>query len=782
MPDHGDSETQLPRGLRSLLLETSPDALIALATDGTILFWSPGAQAVYGYTRDESTGMKLSALVGEAHAIEEYDQLIRRAMDSGVAVHETIHRKKDGSSIYVDITLKAVHSRTGGLQFITASHKDVTKIKVQNQSKILDARYGVVLESVPDALIVTNSTGKILVINGQAKALFGYTRVELLGQPIEALLPKGFGQVDIGHRATYFSEPPTRAMDPGLEFFGRQKNGAEFPIEISVSPLKTEEGMFTLSAVRDISQRNKLHEELHKKNQELEQQNRLVQHANRLKSEFLANMSHELRTPLNGIIGFAELMHDEKLGPITPDHKEYLHDILASGRHLLQLINDVLDLSKVEAGKLEFAPERTDPAIVVGEVCEIVRAMAAKKRIKIKIESDPSLANVEVDRRSLKQILYNYISNALKFTPADGKVTVRVMPQGSDEFRVEVEDTGVGIRAENLGRLFVEFQQFADSGATDRTGTGLGLALTKKIVEAQGGGVGVNSTPGHGSIFHATLPRVFASRLTMRPAEYQQSISALPGASSVLVVEDDADDRAWIAAALRSAGFAVDTVATGAEALVRCREQKYAAITLDIMLPDMSGRAVIEKLRERGLNQQTPVTVITLLADRGILAGFHVHDILSKPVSPEEIVKALERCGVIPSTAKPILVVDDDRSARKLADETLRRLGYRTVCRPNGASALRAASKEPPAAVVLDLVMPTMTGFEFLKRFRRTSGGRHTPVIVWTGKELTDSERAELRSAANAVARKDEHALELVYEIQNMLSGQTTPAHEMSER
>jgi PAS domain S-box-containing protein len=782
MPDHGDSETQVRRGLRSMLVETSPDALIALAPDGTILFWSMGAEAVYGYSRGESVGMKLSALVGDHQHIEEYDQLIRQAIDRGLAVHETIHRKKDGSGIYIDITIKAVPGRHGGLQLITASHKDVTQIKVHNQAKILEARYGGLLESVPDTMVMTNSAGKIVLMNGQAESLFGYTRAELLGEPIETLLPERFRQSHIGHRATYFSEPRTRAMGAGLELFARHKSGSEFAVEISLSPLRTEEGIFTMSAIRDITDRKKLEQELLRKNAELEGQNRLVQHANRLKSEFLANMSHELRTPLNGIIGFAELMHDEKVGPVTPDHKEYLHDILTSGRHLLQLINDVLDLSKIEAGKMEFTPEQTDPAILVGEVCEIVRAMAAKKRIRIKTESDPSLVNIEVDRRGLKQILYNYISNALKFTPAEGKVTVRVMPQGSDEFRVEVEDTGVGIRSENLSRLFVEFQQFDSSGSTQYTGTGLGLALTKKIVEAQGGRVGVSSTPGQGSVFHATLPRGSGARQTIRPVESHKSIATPPGAPTILVVEDDADDRAWIAAALRSAGFAVDAVATGAEALVRCREQKYAAITLDIMLPDMSGRAVIEKLRERGLNQQTPVTVITLLADRGILAGFHVHDILSKPVSPEEIVKALERCGIVPSTAKPILIVDDDRSARKLADETLRRLGYRTVCRPNGASALRAASKEPPAAVVLDLVMPTMTGFEFLKRFRRTSRGRHIPVIVWTGKELTDSETAELRSAANAVAKKDEHARELVYEIQNMLSGENTPAHEMTER
>src|SRR6266850_114686 len=236
------------------------------------------------------------------------------------------------------------------------------------------------------------------------------------------------------------------------------------------------------------------------------EQNRLIQQANRLKSEFLANMSHELRTPLNGIIGFAEIMHDEKVGPISPDHKEYLEDILTSARHLLQLINDVLDLSKVEAGKFEFMPEKIDPVIVLGEVRDIVRALAAKKRIKLDFEIHPSLSTIVADSRSLKQILYNYISNAIKFTPENGIVKVSVKPEDADYFRIEVTDTGVGIRSEDLNRLFVEFQQLNSGNTQQFAGTGLGLALTKKIVEAQGGRVGASSIPAQGSTFHAILP------------------------------------------------------------------------------------------------------------------------------------------------------------------------------------------------------------------------------------------------------------------------------------
>jgi PAS domain S-box-containing protein len=763
-------------------LENSPDALIALAPDGTILFWNAGAETVYGYTSDEAVGRNLHKLVAGPERVEEYEHVTRRAIKTGLAVLETVHRKKDGSAIYVDITAKAVRDHRGKLKFVTMGQKDVTQIKVSNHSKILEAKFLGLLESVPDAIVMVNNTGRIVLINSQAETLFGHKKDDLLGQPIEILLPQRLRESHVGHRTQYFSEPKIRTIGAGLELFACRKDGTEFPVEISLSPLHIEEGAFAMSVIRDITGRKKLQEELGKKNQDLEEQNRLSQQTNRLKSEFLANMSHELRTPLNGIIGFAEIMHDEKVGPISADHKEYLADILTSARHLLQLINDVLDLSKVEAGKLEFTPERTDPKIVVSEVCDIVRTLASKKRISLTIEIDPALGFIEADARSFKQILYNYVSNALKFTANEGTVTVRIKPDGADYFCIEVADTGVGIRAEDLNRLFVEFQQLDASTSNQNSGTGLGLALTRKIVEAQGGHVSASSIPGAGSIFRAILPRSYGAAAPVPQAQRAGPVPVLQGTPLILVIEDDAGDRAWTASALRGASYAVETVATGAEALVRCCEQRFDAITLDIMLPDMSGRAVLEKLRERGLNQQTPVIVATLLAHKGVISRFQVADILSKPLSQADLLSALEKCGVASSTPRPILVVDDDRSALQLADEMLRQLGYRTVCRQNAVSALKAASKERPAAVVLDLIMPEMNGFEFLKRFRRTNRGRRTPVIVWTSKDLTEMERAELRSSTSAITKKDDQADELVHEIRNILRAPVGFAQHTQER
>jgi signal transduction histidine kinase len=254
---------------------------------------------------------------------------------------------------------------------------------------------------------------------------------------------------------------------------------------------------------------------------DLEARNLHIQEASRFKSEFLANMSHELRTPLNGIIGFAELMHDGKTGPVAAEHKEYLGDILASSRHLLQLINDVLDLSKVESGTMEFRPEPVDLTRFVGEVCDVLRGVASRKRIRIDTVVDPEIGPVVLDPAKLKQILYNYLSNAVKFTPEEGRVIIRAAPEGAAAVRLEVEDAGPGIAPEDLGRLFVEFQQLDAGVAKRHKGTGLGLALTKRLVEAQGGWVGVRSTPGLGSVFFAVLPRA------TRPAVVQPVAPAM---------------------------------------------------------------------------------------------------------------------------------------------------------------------------------------------------------------------------------------------------------------
>ncbi|HYL37124.1 MAG TPA: PAS domain S-box protein [Bryobacteraceae bacterium] len=352
-----------------------------------------------------------------------------------------------------------------------------------------------------DMLCISNLDGYMHRLNPAWEKTLGFSAAELGSKPwVEFVHPEDRPRAE----AALINLQSGIELDQ-LELRFLSKSGAYRWLVGSATPA-LEQGV-VFAAVNDITERKHLEEQLRSQNVALEEQNRRVAAASRLKSEFLANMSHELRSPLNGILGFTELLYDGRLGPIPERPREFLGRIHSSATHLLHLINGVLDLSKVEAGRLEFRPERVSVSSVILEVMSILGSLAAEKQIRMEAEIDQSVDQVVTDAGRLKQILHNYLSNALKFTGPDGRVVVRLKSEGADEFRVAVSDTGAGVAEKDIGRLFVEFQQLDATKAKRYQGTGLGLALTKRIVEAQGGRVGVESKPGQGSTFFAVLPR-----------------------------------------------------------------------------------------------------------------------------------------------------------------------------------------------------------------------------------------------------------------------------------
>ena len=490
----------------------------------------------------------------------------------------------------------------------------------------------------------------------------------------------------------------------------------------------------------------------------LEGENQHIKEANRLKSQFLANMSHELRTPLTAIIGFADLLQMGAVAPASPQHQVFLGHIGSSGRHLLRLINDVLDLSKVESGKFEFFPESFDLALLVGDVRDVLQAEIARKQLRFVAVIEPSLGNLVLDPSRLKQVLYNYLSNAIKFTPGGGEITVRANASGARHFRLEVEDTGVGIDALNLPRLFTAYQQL-DAGSTKKYGgSGLGLALTRLLVMAQGGSVGVRSMPGTGSVFHLVMNRIHGTD-EARSAEAGHRLST-SAHRRLLVIHDRRDDSPLLVPRLTEAGFQVDAAATGEQAVQCADQQEYDAITLGLLLPDQCGLEALQKIRHHGLSRESPVVSMTMRGSAGKAATFAIADVLSKPIRSDEIVSAMARFRRPGTSPTNVMVIDDDPRALDLMRATLKAMGIDAVCLLDGRLALRELDRHRPDAIILDLVMPEFDGFNVLDALQQLPAWRDTPVFVWTSMLLTDAEYESLGHSARAILSKRGGSLE----------------------
>jgi protein-histidine pros-kinase len=474
------------------LLDSAPDAMVIVNQRSEIVLVNSQTERLFGYSRDELFGQSVDLLVPDrfrgahpAHRAEYFHEPRTRSMGAGLDLYG---RRKDGTEFPVEISLSPLETDSG--RFVSSAIRDVTA------RKRLENKFRGLLESAPDAMVIVNRAGRIVLVNSQTERLFGYQRDDLLGQPVEILVPDRFHGTHPTDRTRYFREPRVRSMGEGRELFGRRRSGEEFPVEISLSPLETEDGILVSSSIRDITERRRVQQALHDKNLELER-------ASRAKDRFLANMSHELRTPLNAILGFTGTLLMRLPGALTADQERQLKTVQTSARHLLALINDLLDLAKIESGKIELAFEPLSCQSVIEEVATSLRPLAEGKGLELAVDLPETILTVNTAKRAVSQILINLTGNAIKFTDT-GRVRLTLEAADDSGAAIHIDDTGPGIGEADQSRLFQPFVQL--SPAASREGTGLGLHVSQKLAELIGGRISVDSTPGRGSRFTVVFP------------------------------------------------------------------------------------------------------------------------------------------------------------------------------------------------------------------------------------------------------------------------------------
>jgi len=688
-------------------------------SDGKMVMVNTEIEQQFGYRREELIGQPVEMLVPvrfRNQHIHHREAFNRRPQTRRIGVgSELFGLRKDGSEFSVEIGLTPI--RISDNHLVLGVIVDVSLRKeTEKHLAQMEGRYRGLLEAAPDAMVVVNQSGEIVLLNLQAEKQFGYRRDELIGQKVKNIIPVGFAERLIADGLRSAEDALAQQIGTGIELAGRRKDGSEFPIEIMLSPLESAEGILVTAAIRDISVRK---------------------HMERLKDEFVSTVSHELRTPLTSISGSLALLAGQWAGKLPESAARLLAIAHTNSQRLVRLINDILDIEKIEFGNVVFNLSRVDVRALVEQTIEGSRGFAETYGVRIRLDDKSADGEVNADPDRLAQVISNLLSNAIKFSPPGEEVLVAVEKTGG-VVRISVRDHGSGVPADFKPRIFEKFAQADATSSRKKGGTGLGLSIVKQIIERLDGEVGFDDLPGGGTLFHVDLPD-WESRAKI---EIDIDIDSQTDTARILICEDDRNTANAMRKRLRQGGFAADFAYTAAAAIERAAATRYSAILVDLQLPDGDGIGLILDLRAQEQHRDTPIIVVSGNPSRGRndlrSSKLNILGWLSKPVDFERLVQMLRTSIALrPSDRPRILHVCDDQYMRTVVDHALGATAE-LVSVNSIENARRALAIDRFDLVVLEVSPGTGVGQDLPPELRDSSGNV-VPVLSFSAHQSLES-------------------------------------------